>query len=325
MPRRPISTYRLQLTPAFRFEDAPGWCPISPRSASPTSTSRRLRRARRDRRTATTSSITTGCARSSAAKRATRTLCDGARRGGMGQLVDFVPNHMGIGPRTAGGWTCWRTGRARITRPTSTSTGSRSRTSYEARCCVPCSAISTARCWSAASCGWRCEGGAFFVDYYEHRFPSRRARSRAPRHRLDALRGPSSAPATCTCRSSRASHGAREAGAARRDRPRSKVAERAREKEVAKRRLGALPRGEPARSRARIDENVRSLTARRAIRAASICSTSCSISGLSARPTGGSRRRDQLPALLRHQSVVCSKRATGSTSSSRKSSKATRR
>ena len=44
----------------------------------------------------------------------------------MGQLLDFVPNHMGVGERpTIGGWMCSRTGRVRSTRLISTSTGTR--------------------------------------------------------------------------------------------------------------------------------------------------------------------------------------------------------
>ena len=45
---------------------------------------------------------------------------------GMGQMLDFVPNHMGIGePLNSGGWMCSRTVRAPPTRPISTSTGIR--------------------------------------------------------------------------------------------------------------------------------------------------------------------------------------------------------
>ena len=55
---------------------------------------------------------------------------------------------------TRGGTTCSRTDRARRPRGSSTSTGRRSRRSCTPSCCCRSSAISTARCSSAASCSW---------------------------------------------------------------------------------------------------------------------------------------------------------------------------
>ena len=74
---------------------------------------------------------------------------------GMGHIVDFVPNHMGIG---SGGNAWWNDvlengPSSRVCRRISTSTGRRSRRSCARSCCCRSWAISTATCSNAANCG----------------------------------------------------------------------------------------------------------------------------------------------------------------------------
>ena len=79
---------------------------------------------------------------------------------GMGLMLDFVPNHMGVGSRQP-----LVAGRARVgpgepvRRASSTSTGRRARAACATRSCCRCWATSTARCWRRASSGSEFDAG----------------------------------------------------------------------------------------------------------------------------------------------------------------------
>ena len=94
------------------------------------------------------------------------------RRHGLGHIVDFVPNHMGIGTGGNAWWTtCSRTARARRRRSSSTSTGRRSRPSCTRSCCCRSSATSTGTCSNAASCSSSSATARWCCSYFEHELP----------------------------------------------------------------------------------------------------------------------------------------------------------
>ena len=111
---------------------------------------------------ATTLRITTRSTRRSAAPRRTTHSAPPSPRCDMGHVVDFVPNHMGIG--TGNERALERCARKRpelaCGASSSTSTGARSKRSSRRSCCCRSWAISTAGCSSAASCSWRSTTGA---------------------------------------------------------------------------------------------------------------------------------------------------------------------
>ncbi len=66
---------------------------------------------------------------------------------GMGQILDVVPNHMGIAAgANRGGTTCWKTAAALRTPSSSTSTGRPPSPISPTRCSCPSSATSTDAC-----------------------------------------------------------------------------------------------------------------------------------------------------------------------------------
>ena len=104
-----------------------------------------------------------------------RASCAALRAHGMGQLLDIVPNHMGVlGADNAWWLDVLENGQAslyaQLLRHRLASARRRAR---RARCCCRCSATTTAACSSAASCSWpsRPSSGSFALRYYEHRFP----------------------------------------------------------------------------------------------------------------------------------------------------------
>ena len=238
--RRPASTYRLQLTKEFTFDRAAEVVPylhalgvtdlyLSPiLDAAPGSThgydvvdhGRVSRELGGDE----------GYAR----------LCDAAARHGLGQLVDFVPNHMGVGPQNTWWMEVLENGpSSRYAyffdvdwRPV--------KTELENKVLVPILGDQYGVVLENGELRLRREGGSFFITYYEHRFPvAPRQVPQVLAHRLEELReklGPREPSvweleSICTSLVKLA--------------PRSeadpqKVAERAREKEVAKHRLAAL-------------------------------------------------------------------------------------
>jgi (1->4)-alpha-D-glucan 1-alpha-D-glucosylmutase len=167
-------------------------------------------------------------------------LCAALAEHGMGQLVDFVPNHMGVGAENP--W--WME---------VLENGPSSRYAYyfdvdwrpvkaelENKVLVPILGEQYGVVLEKGELRLVREGGSFFVTYYDHRFPvAPRSVPQVLRHRLEELRGrlgpeePSVWELESICTSL-------EKLAPRSETDPGKVAERAREKEVAKRRLHAL-------------------------------------------------------------------------------------
>ena len=228
----------------------------------------------------------------------------------MGQILDLVPNHMGVDgqPTTRGGSTCSRTGRPRATREFFDIDWEPVRArARAARCWCRCWATTTAACSSAASCSSPStpDAATFSVHYYEHRFPvDPRAVSRTSCERrawrlavgscdADARAGRASrasSPRSATCRRATKSTATRST-------------ERSRDKEVAQAAPGATLVPANPRRRARASrQRVRASTAApdeprsfdRAARAARGA-------GVPARLLARGVGRDQLSPLLRHQ------------------------
>jgi (1->4)-alpha-D-glucan 1-alpha-D-glucosylmutase len=253
--RRPASTYRLQLTKDFTFDRAAEVAPylhalgvtdvyLSPiLEAAPGSThgydvvdhGRVSRELGGDE----------GYAR----------LCDALARHGLGQLVDFVPNHMGVGPQNAWWMEVLENGpSSRYAyffdvdwRPV--------KTELENKVLVPILGEQYGVVLEKGELQLVREGGSFFITYYEHRFPvAPRQVPQVLAHRLEALReelGPEE-PSVWELESICASL---VKLAPRSETDPQKVVERAREKEVAKRRLHALCETSPA-VREHVDANV---------------------------------------------------------------------
>src|SRR5919201_6939307 len=182
-------------------------------------------------------------------------LCAALAKHGMGQLVDFVPNHMGVGPQNDR-WmevlengpssryayyfdVDWRPVKAEL----------------ENKVLVPVLGEQYGVVLEKGELRLVRDGGSFFVTYYEHRFPvAPRSVPQVLRHRLEELRarlGPEEPSvweleSICTSLEKLAPRSETDPG---------KVAERAREKEVAKRRLHVLCDSSPG-VREHVDENV---------------------------------------------------------------------
>jgi (1->4)-alpha-D-glucan 1-alpha-D-glucosylmutase len=182
-------------------------------------------------------------------------LCDALARHGMGQLVDFVPNHMGVGPRNAWWMEVLENGpSSRYAyffdvdwRPV--------KTELENKVLVPVLGDQYGVVLERGELKLAREGGSFFVLYWDHRFPvAPRSVPQVLRHRLENLRdalGPEE-PSVWELESICASL---DKLAPRSETDRAKVEERAREKEVAKRRLHALCDASAA-AREHVDGNV---------------------------------------------------------------------
>ena len=301
-----LSTYRLQLTPTFGLR--------ARRRAG--ALSRRARRHRRlplaavrgraglDARLRRRRSQPAARA-SSAAKRATRRCARDRARRGMGQLVDFVPNHMGIGPHeSVVDATCSRTARPRSTRRYFDIDWKPVKDELENKVLVPVLGDQYGEVLERGELRARARGRRLPRQYCEHRFPvAPRAGAAHSSAIASTSCAPSSAPSDVHLQElAEHPHRAREAGAARRGRRRTQ-GRRAR----ARKRGGQAPpgravRGEPAHRARSSTRTCASSTARPAIRAASICSTELlDTPGLSARALARRRRGDQLPPLLRHQ------------------------
>ena len=124
---------------------------------------------------------------------------------GLGHMVDFVPNHMGVGtehkrvvarrPRERP--------RVRSTRATSMSTGRRSsRHSRQSSCCRS-SVTSTAACSNAASSSSSSGDGVLVVHYFDYVLPTQpQARAASASARGRAAHAPNSATKTRSCTSS---------------------------------------------------------------------------------------------------------------------------
>jgi (1->4)-alpha-D-glucan 1-alpha-D-glucosylmutase len=254
--RRPSSTYRLQLTPQFNFRDAAALVPylrelgisdlyISPPfAAMPGSTHgydvvdhNRLR-------------DELGGAAGYAE------LCRAVAAAGMGQLVDFVPNHMGVGPCNAWWIDVLENGPSSVYAPFFDVDWSPIKRELANKVLVPVLGDQFGEVLERGELHLKREGGAFFFEYWEHRFPvAPRAVPRVIGHRLEQLQHQLGRD-DVQLQELQSIITALEKLAPRDELDPEKIAERAREKEVAKRRLAALF-SESSPIGQFVDENVR--------------------------------------------------------------------
>ena len=255
LTRRPASTYRLQLTASFGFDAATAVVPylydlgitdlyVSPiLRATPGST--------HGYDVVDHGRISPELGGDEAYER----LCDALTSRGMGQLVDFVPNHMGVGPENAWWMELLENGPSSRFAHFFDVDWTPTKVELAHRVLVPVLGEQYGVVLEKGELRLVREDGAFFLTYFDHRFPiAPRSVPHVLRHRLDELRerlGHDEADvweleSICT---------SLEKLAPRFEADAAKVAERAREKEVAKRRLGVLCQQSPA-IREHLDENV---------------------------------------------------------------------
>jgi (1->4)-alpha-D-glucan 1-alpha-D-glucosylmutase len=253
--RRPLSTYRLQLTPSFGFRDAAALVPyldelgvtdlyISPPfAASPGSTHgydivdhNRLR-------------DELGGADGFDA------LAAAARAQSMGLLVDFVPNHMGIGPANPWWLDVLENGPSSVYAPYFDVDWNPTKRELTSKVLVPVLGDQYGDVLERGELTLTREGGAFFVRYWELAFPiAPRSVPFIVRHGLDELLAELGA-GDVHVQELESILTALEKLAPRDEVSPDLVAERAREKEVAKRRLAALCEAYPRMARF-LDDNV---------------------------------------------------------------------
>jgi (1->4)-alpha-D-glucan 1-alpha-D-glucosylmutase len=252
---RPASTYRLQLTADFRFEHAAQIVPylhdlgVTDVYLSPILAAARGSSHGYDVVDHARLNPELGGAEGYAK------LCEALARHRMGQLVDYVPNHMGVGSENAI-WT------------EVLENGPSSRYAYyfdvdwkpikaelDNKVLLPLLGEQYGVVLEKGELRLVRDGGTFLVAYWDHRFPvAPRSVPQVLRHRLEELRAklgpeePSVWELESICTSL-------EKLAPRSETDPAKVAERAREKEVAKRRLHALCDLSPAVCE-HLDENV---------------------------------------------------------------------
>ena len=108
---------------------------------------------------------------------------------GMGQLLDIVPNHMGVDAATnPGGATCSRADAAQSARDSSTSTGPPSKPSCTAGCCCRSWGIDATWCSSAASSASRTARSRLRVALRRSPAPQPKQFPIVLRHGLDGLK-----------------------------------------------------------------------------------------------------------------------------------------
>jgi (1->4)-alpha-D-glucan 1-alpha-D-glucosylmutase len=255
MRRRPLSTYRLQLTPEFGFQQAAGLIPYlaelgitdvylsPPFAAAPGSTHgydvvdpNRLRP-------------------ELGGDDGYQALCRALAAHGLGQLLDFVPNHMGIGPDNPWWLEVLENGPSSVYAPYFDIDWAPVKRELSNKVLVPVLGDQFGEVLERGELTLVREGGAFFVCYWDHCFPiTPRQVPRILRHRLPELTAELGAT-DVNIQELESIITALEKLAPRDEVEPAKVAERAREKEVAKRRLAALFDACPPIARF-VDENV---------------------------------------------------------------------
>jgi (1->4)-alpha-D-glucan 1-alpha-D-glucosylmutase len=256
VPRRPLSTYRLQLTPTFRFTDAAALVPylaelgitdvyISPPFAAAPGSAHGY------------DVVNHNVLRDELGGDAGyETLCAAIAAAGMGQLVDFVPNHMGIGPHNPSWLDVLENGPSSAYAPYFDVDWKPVKDELEHKVLMPVLGDQFGEVLERGELKLVREGGAFFVKYWDHCFPvTPRQVPRLLGHRLDTLRAELGS-GDVNLQELESILTALEKLAPRDEVSPDAVAERAREKEVAKRRLAALFEASP-RIAAFVDENVR--------------------------------------------------------------------
>ncbi len=253
--RRPSSTYRLQLLPGFGFAEAAAAVPylqalgveavyLSPiLQAAPGSTHgydvvdhSRL-------------------SQDLGGEAGYDSLCRALAAEGLGQIVDLVPNHMGVGSFNAWWMDVLENGPSSLYADHFDIDWHPLKGELENKVLVPVLGDQYGVVLERGELAIERDGGAFFLRHFAHRFPlAPRSVPVLLRHGIDRLRDELGAgdvhlqelESICT---------ALDKLAPREEPDPDKMAERAREKEVAKRRLGALCAASPA-VRAHVDRAV---------------------------------------------------------------------
>jgi (1->4)-alpha-D-glucan 1-alpha-D-glucosylmutase len=183
-------------------------------------------------------------------------LADACARRGMGVLLDFVPNHMGIGPQNRWWVDVLENGPSSVWAPAFDVDWRPLKSELDHKVLVPVLGDQFGRVLEAGQLVLARDGGALVVRYLDHVFPvAPRSVPLVLRHGLDALRAamrpddPHYQELESICVSL-------EKLASRIDTSPEAIADRAREKEVAKRRLAALCEAS-LRIREFVDANVR--------------------------------------------------------------------
>lgn len=253
--RRPASTYRLQLHPGFGFDDAAALVPyldalgvsdlyLSPVLASAPGSTHGYDVVDHGRLDPELGGEE-GYGRLAAACRAR----------GMGILLDYVPNHMGIGP-----WNAWwmdllENGPSSVHAPAFDVDWTPRKPELANKVLVPVLGDQFGRVLERGELRLAREGGALAVRYFDHAFPvAPRSVPLVLRHGIERLRE-ALGPADPSLQELESICTALDKLAPRSEPRPEAVAERAREKEVAKRRLAALCEASPA-VRVFVDENV---------------------------------------------------------------------
>jgi (1->4)-alpha-D-glucan 1-alpha-D-glucosylmutase len=253
--RRPSSTYRLQLTAEFGFDDAAAVVPyLDELGITDVYLSPILQAAKGS----THGYDVVDHARLAPAlggEEAYARLCDALAARGMGQLVDFVPNHMGVGPENPWWMELLENGPSSRYAPFFDVTWQPLKVELAHKVLVPILGGQYGDVLERGELRLVREDGAFFLHYFDHRFPiAPRSVPQVLRHRLEELRARHAAEddavweleSICT---------SLDKLAPRHETDPAKVAERAREKEVAKRRLRLLCAASAA-IREHVDGNV---------------------------------------------------------------------
>jgi (1->4)-alpha-D-glucan 1-alpha-D-glucosylmutase len=259
--RRPVSTYRIQLSPTFGFRHAAVVVPylhdlgvtdlyISPPFAAMPGSTHGY-----DVVDHNTLRDELGGEAGFAA------LCDALRQHELGLLIDFVPNHMGIGPQNPWWMDVLENGPSSQFAAFFDVDWKPVKDELENKVLVPVLGDQFGAVLERGELKLLREGGAFLLAYWEHRFPI------APRAvPLILKRGLEALQAEPNVNSVNISELLSIITALEKLAPRSeidaeKVAERAREKEVAKRRLAALFDSDE-RMRRFVDDNVAAVNGR---------------------------------------------------------------
>ncbi|MGC4000145.1 MAG: malto-oligosyltrehalose synthase [Anaeromyxobacter sp.] len=177
---------------------------------------------------------------------------------GMGILLDYVPNHMGIGPQNPWWMDLLENGRASIHARAFDVDWAPIKAELAGKVLIPVLGDQFGRVLERGELKLGREGGAFLIRYWDHAFPvTPRSVPQVLRLRLDALRE-AAGPDDPHVQELESICSALEKLAPRYEPTPESVAERAREKEVAKRRLAAVCEASEA-VRAHVDGNVAAL------------------------------------------------------------------
>jgi (1->4)-alpha-D-glucan 1-alpha-D-glucosylmutase len=252
---RPASTYRLQLAPGFGFVEAAAVVPylaalgitdlyLSPPFAAAPGSAHGY------------DVVDHNTLRDELGGEAGwQTLARAARAHGLGVLLDFVPNHMGIGPTNAWWMDVLENGPSSVYAPFFDVDWRPVKLELENKVLVPVLGDQFGAVLERGELRLERDDGAFHIAYHEHRFPvAPRAVPLILLHRSEELRA-QLGEGDVQLQELLSIVTALEKLAPRSEVDPEKVAERAREKEVAKRRLAALVEASP-RIRQFLDDNV---------------------------------------------------------------------